>query len=394
MIDQTLRVLAEQARGDLGARLLLGGDDPYPLYDEIRDRGPLVRSELGFHLTASHPVADRLLRHPAAGVRVRPERAAPDGVVDPLTESFGALDGREHSRLRRPAALGLRMADITGRAVDIETRAVELLDRLRPGRPFDLVADYAALLPMLVMSDLLGLDRPDTQALRRWSAAEVAVLGGQGTADDVRRWHRALREAETMFRAALRARREQPRDDLLGRLVATDPPLTERELVATAEMVFFAGYDTTPWLIANTVLALLRHPDRETCLAAPCLVEESLRYDPPVQFTARTARRRIELDGGAVPAGDTVIVVLAGANRDPAVFHTPNIFDPYRPNVRAHLTFAPGPHHCLGAGLAVLEAGIAVRVLFDRLPGLRRTGPITRRPLVGLRAVESLPVTG
>ncbi|HEX2313637.1 MAG TPA: cytochrome P450 [Thermomonospora sp.] len=397
ILAQRAALLAGRAAGDLGARLLTDHADPHALYEEVRARGPLVRTRLGLYLTASHTVADRLLRHPAMGMTARPGMAPPDphGPVDPLAESFGVLDGPEHRRLRRPAALGFRPADLAARAPRIAALASELLDAVPEDRPFDLATDFAAPLPLLVISDLLGLE-PDIPAFRRWSKAEVAVVAGPRTPGDARRWRRTVQEAEGLFRATYHDRRARPRDDLLGRMANADPPLTEREFVATAEMVFFAGYDTTPWLIGNTVLAVLDHPDRDAALAEDGLVEEVLRYDPPVQYTARTALERIDLDTeqGAVtvPEGATVLLLLAAAGRDPAVFPDPGRFDPARPNARDHLAFAPGPHHCVGAGLATLEATVAVRTLFDRFPGLHATGRPSQMPLPGLRAPASVPV--
>jgi cytochrome P450 len=155
--------------------------------------------------------------------------------------------------------------------------------------------------------------------------------------------------------------------------------------MATCQLLFVAGFETTVNLIGNGVLALLAHPDQLDRLRgepelAPNLVEETLRWDPPVQRTGRTVQRDVEAAGIVLHPGELVIMVLGAANRDPEVFERPGNFDIGRPNAREHLAFAAGIHYCLGAGLARLEGEIAFRALADRLPPSSSAAPSSAAP--------------
>ncbi|GAA5047424.1 hypothetical protein HNP84_000370 [Thermocatellispora tengchongensis] len=437
-------ITAALAVGDLGAMVLQPRlqANPYPFYAYLRRHGGLVRSKLGFYLTAGHETAEEVLRHPGIGIRppgrghrasqseivasesaaehpaliattaapaaagtfgpTSPgsgERAGPlplprHGPVDPLVESFGALDGPRHARLRRLAAAGFRPAEIEARQPRIEALAHDLLDQAPSGR-FDVVRDYAAILPLLVTAELLGIPNPDIPTFLRWSRAATAMVAGPNSVRDLRRWRQVLPEVQAMLTQLIERRRTDPQDDLISKLAA-DGTTSDRDLVATLEMVLFAGYDTTPWLISNTVLALLDDPRRRAALddprSAANLVEESLRFDSPVQFTGRVTLEEVTIDGQTLPRGTAILVVIGGANRDPAVFADPNTFDLQRDNARSHLSFAPGSHHCLGAALARLETRIAVHTLFQRHPDLRPSGLPTRIHTTGGRVLTSLPV--
>jgi cytochrome P450 len=186
---------------------------------------------------------------------------------------------------------------------------------------------------------------------------------------------------------------------VVSELVATGAPLAVDDLLATVELLLVAGFETTVNLIGNGVLALLRdneardwllgHPER-----ADDLVEEVLRHDPPVQYTMRLSHEPVSLAGTVLPTDTPVVLLLAGANRDPTVFADPGRFDPTRQNNREHLAFSAGIHYCLGAGLARIEAAVALRALFERYPDLRAAGAIKRRRSRNIRGVRQLPVRG
>jgi cytochrome P450 len=203
------------------------------------------------------------------------------------------------------------------------------------------------------------------------------------------------------MRQHLRNLRRDPGDDLLSRLVAMvdddGSGLTEDELLATAVLVLGAGFETTVNLIGNGVVQLLAHPEQRAVLADdPALwsnaTDEVLRYDSPVQRTARRALRDTEVFGKPVSAGEIVVTVLAAANRDPGVFTDPHTFDVARPDAREHVSFSSGIHYCLGAALARMEGEVALRALFERFPGLRAAGPPVRRELRTLRGYARMPV--
>jgi cytochrome P450 len=194
-------------------------------------------------------------------------------------------------------------------------------------------------------------------------------------------------------------RREHPGDDVVSELAAADESLSARDLLATVELLLVAGFETTVNLIGNGVLELLHNAEaREWLLAHPeradDLVEEVLRHDPPVQYTMRMTHEPVTLAGVDLPTDSGVVVLLAAANRDPAVFTDPTRFDPERPNNRDHVAFSAGIHYCLGAGLARIEAAVALRALFERYPDLRAAGAVKRRRSRNIHGVRVLPVRG
>ncbi len=180
------------------------------------------------------------------------------------------------------------------------------------------------------------------------------------------------------FHALIERRRSHPGDDLLSALIAVEESgdqLTEEEIVSTCNLLLIAGHETTVNLIGNAVLAMLRNPGQWTALGAdpgraPVIVEETLRYDPPVQLVGRIALADMVIGGVEVPAGDVMMLLLAAAHRDPAEFDRPDVFDPERKGLR-HLGFGRGAHYCLGAPLARLEAGVALSGVTARFPGAR-----------------------
>ena len=207
------------------------------------------------------------------------------------------------------------------------------------------------------------------------------------------------------MREHLRRLRRERGDDLLSSLVGEvdddGAGLSEQELVSTALLVLAAGFETTVNLIGNGTAQLFAHPEQRERLAAepdlwPNAVDEILRFDPPVERTARRAKRATEIAGTALAEGDLVVTVLAGANRDPHVFADPGTFDVARANAKEHLAFSSGPHFCLGAQLARMEGEVALRALFERHPHLAPAGPprLVRRASARLRGAARAPRPG
>jgi cytochrome P450 len=203
------------------------------------------------------------------------------------------------------------------------------------------------------------------------------------------------------LRDLLRLRRADPGEDLMSGLIAVEEAgdqLTEEEIVATCNLLLIAGHETTVNLIANGALALLRHPEHWAALGqdssrASAIIEETLRYDPPVQLVSRVAGEDMSIgeQGVRVPKGDTMLLLLAAAHRDPAVIERPDEFNPTRDSVR-HLAFGLGPHFCLGAPLARLEATVALSALTKRFPNARLAKEPAYKPNVTLRGVADLVV--
>jgi cytochrome P450 len=233
----------------------------------------------------------------------------------------------------------------------------------------------------------------DEPRFHPWSRALTRALDPSilRTADDDAAIAAAEIELADYLTALLAERRRAPGDDVLSTLASTEA--TEQEILDLAALLLVAGHETTVNLIANGVLALLRHPDQidALCHDPETAVDELLRFDSPVQLTQRIALDDLEVAGQPVRAGDELVLVLGAANRDPAVFAEPNRLDVGR-DARRHVSFGGGVHHCLGATLARLEGAIAVGGLFDRFGAIELAGDPIRRPTFTLRGVETLPL--
>jgi cytochrome P450 len=186
---------------------------------------------------------------------------------------------------------------------------------------------------------------------------------------------------------------------VVSRIVAAEgDQVRPEEMLPMCFLLLIAGFETTVNLISNAVIALLGHPGQWKAVCAdpeglaPKAIEETLRYDPPVHLTSRFAREQLDLEGQRIGKGQEVYTLLAAANRDPEVYQNPTVFDLSRENQAPHLAFSSGIHYCLGQPLATLEAGIALRLIAERLPGLRQVGPVTRRNATIIRGPLTLPV--
>lgn len=398
------------ATGDPGARLVArSSTDPKPLYDLIRSRGEVVSSALGIDLTASHKVANDVLRDRRFIVKTadsvtldylaRPEN---EHLVRPLQDSLMSMNPPEHTRLRKLAAPAFTAKE-TARRVDRIDRVVkQYVDQLDPTKPFDLISAFASPVPIQVVSAFLGIPDADNVKFHRWGSVLGPSLDGVRTMAELTKLRGILQELSDFFDELIPFRRANPGDDVISGILLNEPkdaPLTRQELVAVTLLLLLAGLQTTLNLIGNGVLALLENPtERDRFLADPSLeanlVEEVLRYDSPVQFTIRTALKDLELAGTRMKGGRQILVLLAGANRDPREFTDPDRFDIARANARDHLSFSAGFHYCLGAGLARLVAGSAIRQLFQRFPKLELAGPVERADARVIRGAERIPLVG
>jgi hypothetical protein len=411
-------IVAAARKGDPQARFFLDAairQDPYPFYRRVREAGPLLPGRLAW-ITARHDVATAVLRNDAFGVEFgrRPMPAplallwrlsrqrAPIGPVDP--PSMLVVDPPEHTRYRRLVSKVFTARAIEGLRPRIEQRCAELLDSLdRVGRgaaAVDLVAHYAGLLPVTVIAEVLGVPVGMRERFLQWGKAAAPTLDLGLTLRQYHRTETAIRQGNDWMRGHFARLRAEPGDDLLSQLVHLDDVgerLTEDELLATAGLLLAAGFETTVNLLGSGAALLIGHPgQRELLRAEPGrwrgAVEEILRYDSPVQSTARVCRVDTEVAGVRLRRGQVVAAMLGGANRDPTVFADPDRFDVTRANVREHLSFSGGVHYCLGAALARLEGEIGLRALFDRYPDLALAGEPHRRPTRVLRGYDVLPV--
>src|SRR6478735_6973730 len=403
-----VNLYAEQGRGAYHAyvrrvpftrlRFAPGREDPYPIYEQIRAEGPFVTTPMGNLATADHAICKELLRSRRWGVQ--PEGEEPP---DDFDLSFLDRNPPDHTRLRRlvaPAFSPRRIGELrAGIEKTVDALLDDLLDGLERAGQADLVAGYAAPLPIAVISDLLGVPDADTAAFSRYGAAIGSALSGVRSLGHAREVMAADRALERLFLDLFERRRADPADDLLTEIVAAEASgeIRTDEMVPLCGLLLIAGFETTVNLVGNAVNALLEHPDQWASLVAdPALaaaaVQETLRFDPPVQRTARVSFDDTEVAGTAITRNRWVNVLIGGANRDPAVFADPHVFDLGRSDGAEHLAFSSGIHHCVGRPLAELEATIALTRLAERLPGLRRAGAVRRRNATLIRGPQVLPV--
>ncbi|TDD50930.1 cytochrome P450 [Saccharopolyspora elongata] len=387
--------------GDSFARLLHSPwrDDPYPIYAAMRARGPLIRSKLGLLICTTHELCEEVLRDRRFGVlRSDGSYGDPTAAAVDLQLSLLELDPPDHTRIRRLAAPELRPRRMEKYRQRIEDIANELLDEAIARGSFDLVRDYASLLPIRVICDLLGLSQVDADRLGHHGLVVSGSLDGVRSTKQLRQMRESLNELDAMFARLIEQRRADPGDDVVSNLVTAldDDKITSTELVQLCNLLLVAGFETTVSMVGNGANALLNHPEQWDLLRAdpslaPAVVEEALRWDPPVQMTGRIAHEPLELAGRRLRKDTPVLVLLASAGRDPAKHEDPDRFDITREVQGEHLAFSSGSHYCLGAPLARIEGEVAFRCLATRVPDLRRAGPAVRRPTSVVRGLASFP---
>ena len=382
--------------------------DPYPVLAALREASPFAEFDGAFVVAGRHADCSAVLRHPNASSERNKSLIAAASSARRASDrpSFLSLDPPDHTRLRRLVSKAFTPRTIARLEPRIRAITSELLSAAAAARELELVSQLAYPLPVRIISEMLGVPVEDHPRFAGWSARLAHSLQpGFGVDSD-----EALDRAEAAqaasdefaeyFRALIALRRAQPAEDLLSGLIRAEDDgemLSENELIATCVLLLVAGHETTVGLISNAILALLRHPDqlaliRENPDLAAGAVEETLRYDAPVQMTARVARGGMQVGDVAAPDGALVLLLLAAAGRDPDVFADPDRFD-IRRGATGHLAFAAGPHFCLGAPLARLEATIAVQAFATRLraPELDPDS-LAYKPNLNLRGPEQMVV--
>ncbi|MFJ2189857.1 cytochrome P450 [Kitasatospora sp. NPDC087861] len=375
--------------------------NPYPLYAELREAGPVVRQAAGSYLVGTYHEIAALLHDPRMSVdpRIRGETTH--------KPPFLRLDDPEHHRLRTLAMRPFGPPHSPGRVDamrgEIDQLTEELMEPFQAGRQIDIVDDFAYPLPVTVICRLLGVPREDEPLFREWSDAIVASADVRPEEDSTERDEAGDQARSEMGRYLVdlaEKRRGKPSDDLLSAFANEPDParrLTQEELAETAVLLLIAGHETTVNLITNGVLTLLRQPEhldqlrREPDLL-PRAVEELLRYEPPVHMRERIPLADIDVAGTTIPEGTSVVLALASGNRDPKRFHEPDRFDPTRPD-NQHLGFGSGIHLCYGAPLARIEAQAALGALIPHLGTARLVqDPPPYRQNAMLRGPRHLPI--
>jgi cytochrome P450 len=386
--------------------------DPYPLYAQLRDLGPLHYNATlgGWVLTHYDAVRNGLAsadlsaqRFAQQLERYRAEPGHEDDVIlyGSLARWFTFSDPPMHTRLRTHTRRVLS-GPMKRVHASVERIAAELIEPIARDGGGDLVADFGRPLSLAIIAELLGVPRADYDRLTAWSAVLTEFVGGAlGVPDRRTRALSGIQGLESYLGDLVRERRRVPTEDLIGALASIDAPdaPTDDEIVAIAAMVLFAGHGTSTHLLGNATIALLAHPDQLELLRREpdrltFAVEELLRYDSPVQLQVRNAAVAGALGFEEIGAGDRVFMLLGAANRDPRHHDAPDVLDVTRQQSQ-HLTFGHGIHFCLGAPLARAEAPIALRHIIERLPGLRLAVPgedLERVQTVGFRGLDALPV--
>ncbi|MFI9079217.1 cytochrome P450 [Streptomyces sioyaensis] len=314
------------------------------------------------------------------------------------------MDPPDHTRVRRLVVKAFTPGRVETLRAPVRRVAEELLDAMAERGRADLIADYAGPLPITVICDLLGIPQRDRRDFLAWS--DALITPDPSRPEGMKQAIGAMLEFYTGLIAAKRA---EPGDDLLSDLIAVrdDAPaadgsdrLTEDELTSLAFLILFAGYENTVHLIGNAVLALLDHPDllrrlQQNPAELPAAVEEFLRYDGPGPLAIRRfPTQDVEIGDVRIPAGESVLLSIASANRDPARFPAPDALDRGR-DLSGHLAMGHGIHYCLGAPLARMEAVTALEALLGRFPELRLDvprGELRHRRTLRSRGLISLPV--
>ncbi|MFC9980614.1 cytochrome P450 [Gordonia sp. NPDC127522] len=364
--------------GDTAMWLVLG-------YDEART----VLTEPGW---SSDPLSSVSARAALASI----------GLTDsPLARMMLQRDGADHRRIRSSLRDVFSLSFIKGLERGIATIAAELLDPIANADPVDLMTAFALPFPVAVIAELLGLDGAGARRLREESAAVAPALDGLLDPGSAVAAASSMTALVADFLPLAARRRADPADDLIS-LLATDPTLDLDEVVVNAILLAVAGHETTANAIGGAVVRLLKERpegrlvDRLGALDDPAVLDDAavigefLRLDGPAQSVVRSATSRHVLGGRTIEPGDTALVIIGAANRDPSVFEEPDDFRLDRDHAPPHLAFGHGPHHCLGAALARAEMRAGLRAVADRHPSLAGH-PVLRSSAV-LRGWDSLPV--
>lgn len=381
-------------------------DDPYPVYAALRQRHPVHAMAPGQWLLTRHADVAAVYRAPQASSDKRREFGPKFGPGTPLfehhTTSLVFNDAPLHTRVRRLLLGALNQRAITRMAAGVEQLVEGLLDRLADQPSPDLIAHFAAQIPVEVIGNLLDVPAADRAPLRGWSLAILSALEPAPSAAVLARGNAAVTAFCDQLRGLVAQRRAHPGDpeaDVLTRLIQGEidgERLTETELLHNCIFLLNAGHETTTNLIGNGVHALLtQRAAWQRLVAEPALVntavEELLRFESPLQLNNRQLTAPLALGGIELPAGDFITLGVGAANHDPAVFADPGVLDLARkPN--PHLAFGHGAHACAGLNVARLEARIALAALARRYPMLDLGGAPVRDRRVRFRGFSSLPL--
>jgi cytochrome P450 len=366
----------------IGAQVQMAamGVNPYPTFSQMLEHEPVSWiPEIGMWYVTRRDDVLRILADTDTFSVVNDE--------SPMRQALGynmlTTDGTEQARLRRPFATAFAPRGLRGDAVPfIEKLAHQLMATFADKTTVDLKAEFADIIAIQTVINILGLAVDDYAKIRRWVSDFANVMSNfNGDEAISKRGKQSVGEFSDYVLHHVNILRQSPNETVLGRMVQeTSYQLSDAEIVDAARVIIFGGVETTSALIVNTLWCLLTHPQQLEMVRAnpdllPNAIEESLRYESPVQTCTRHVLQRTEVCGVTLASGDTLQCMLGAANRDPAYFHDANSFDIQRENAREHLAFANGKHFCIGAGLARMETDVSIRVLLERFKHLALAYP-------------------
>ena len=386
--------------------------NPYPTFHLLRRHDPVYWSEpWGCWLLTRYDDIVATLANPKQFTsvgRFTPTMSLPEPLkrqIRPLerhyTRGLINVDPPDHTRIRHLVQKAFSTRTVSTMADYVSDIVERLLDAVEPAGEIDVIRDLSYPLPITVIAELMGVPVTDHEKLKRWSGRIVEFMATPKPAPEVLLSSQdALVSLQDYFKSIYKQRRVAPRNDLISMLVEVEESgdrLTEEEMVSTCVTILIGGHETTTYLISSGMLALMQHPDEMRKLErrpelAAIAVEEMLRYESPFQRNRRIATEDVEVGGRRIKKGQLLVQMMGAANRDPDVFPNPDVFDIERhPN--RHLSFGYGPHFCLGAPLARLEAPIAINAMLRRLPRMEiATDELVWNNAV-FRGLQRLPVT-
>jgi cytochrome P450 len=389
--------------------------NPYPTYARLLDEGPIhyidVGSKWAVWSVFTHAECSAIAKDPRCSAKRAQQMLLPlplsrQSEFSELARMMGLwlifMDPPEHSRLRKLLNKGFSQAAIEALRPQVEDIVNRMLEPLRRGSEVELVREFAHPMPVRVISEMMGVPQAKQERFAAWSRA-IAVFRGSPnrTVEQARDAQDAMLALTEFFRATVAERRRNKGNDLISLLIDIEEEgeaLTEEELYAQCIALLFAGHETTRNLIGNGMFTLLQHPEETEALRdnpemIRSAVEELLRFESPVQFTARVLKEDVEICGQHIPKKWSILCMLGAANRDPKKFKDPNQLN-LRRTQNEHLAFSAGPHACIGGQLARLEGQIALSNLVQRFPQMKLTGAAPGwASTFGFRGLKSLSVT-
>jgi cytochrome P450 len=399
-------------------KVLFTGDilqDPYPAYTRLLEEGPIhyveVAGKWAVWSVFTHAECLSIAKDPRCSAKRANQMLLPlpfsrqaefKELARMLSLWLIFMDPPEHTRLRKLLNKGFSQAAVETLRPQMEAVVDRMLKPLQPGSEVDLMREFANPMPVSIISEMMGVPEALHGTFVNWSRA-IAVFRGNPnrTVEEAEAAQNALVNMTDFFRKAVADRRRNKGTDLISLLIDIEEDgevLTEEELYAQCIALLFAGHETTRNLIGNGMYTLLKNPAqtselRDNPQIIRSAVEELLRFESPVQFTARVLKEEMEVCGQRIPKGWSILCMLGAANRDPKQFKDPNELDLKRLN-NQHLAFSAGPHFCIGNQLARLEGQIAIMNMLHRFPNMKLTGPKPEwADTFGFRGLKALSVT-